>query len=148
MQTNPAFTSPTFVATTNSKVAWPQDPFQPASPNVLTTRQDRPKLIAPAYKWQALPSLIQNDPYLQGWNATIFGNATSYFNLTPVEYIKDGDSGFLDVARAIKMRVKAFSYVYRMTNDTKWVDRTWAELLVCFLTFFLKKKTRLNVYSR
>ena len=32
--------------------------------------------------------------------------------------------------REIKMRVKAFSYVYRMTNDTKWVDRTWLELQV------------------
>lgn len=43
----------------------------------------------------------------------------------------DGDSGILDNAREIKMRIKAFAYVYRMTNDTKWVDRTFTELQVC-----------------
>lgn len=42
----------------------------------------------------------------------------------------DGSSGILDNAREIKMRLKAFAYVYRMTNDTKWVDRAWAEIQV------------------
>ena len=83
--------------------------------------------------WQALPNLIQNDPYLKGWNDTIFGNATAYFSLDPVVYHMDGDSGILDNAREIKMRIKAFAYVYRMTNDTKWVDRCWAEVQVSFV---------------
>ena len=94
-------------------------------------RTDRPRLIAPAYKWEALPKLIPNDPYLQFWNDSIFGNATEYFDLDPVEYHLDGGSGILDNAREIKMRVKAFAYVYRMTNDTKWVDRAYKELQVC-----------------
>jgi hypothetical protein len=42
----------------------------------------------------------------------------------------DGTSGILDNAREIKMRIKAFAYVARMTNDTKWVDRAWAEIQV------------------
>ena len=98
-------------------------------------RPDRPRLIAPAYKWQALPTLIKNDPYLQGWNDTIFGNATTYFSLPPVVYFMDGDSGILDNARNVKMRIKAFAYVYRMTNDTKWVDRAWAEIKVSYIRF-------------
>jgi hypothetical protein len=40
----------------------------------------------------------------------------------------DGGSGILDVSRQVKLRLKAFSYVYRMTNDTKWADRAWLEL--------------------
>ncbi|KAG6911560.1 hypothetical protein DXG01_011862 [Tephrocybe rancida] len=123
-----AFTSPTFTSTTNSAISWPVDPFKPSKPDVLTTRTDRPRLIAPAYKWQALPALIKADPYLKGWNDTIFGNATVYYAAQPVKYNLDGDSGILDNAREIKMRIKAFAYAYRMTNDTKWVDRTWAEL--------------------
>jgi hypothetical protein len=122
------FTTPTFISSTSSKLAWPQDAFQPSNPDVHTPRPDRPRLIAPAYKWQALPTLIQNDPYLKGWNDTIFGNATDYFGLPPVVYFMDGDSGILDNARDVKRRIKAFAYVYRMTNDTKWVDRAWAEL--------------------
>ncbi|KAJ3496343.1 hypothetical protein NLJ89_g10497 [Agrocybe chaxingu] len=110
-----AFTSPTFIASTNSKIAWPEDPFKPASPTVLT--------------WDALPNLIASDPYLKGWNDTIFGNATEYFNLPPVVYFMDGDSGILDNAREVKMRIKAFAYAYRMSKDTKWVDRAWAEVL-------------------
>ncbi|PPQ64475.1 hypothetical protein CVT26_002014 [Gymnopilus dilepis] len=126
--TNAAFTTPTFIPTTNAKVSWPKDPFTPASPSVLSVRPDRPRLIAPAYKWEALPTLIANDPYLQGWNDTIFGNATAYYSLPPVVYHMDGSSGILDNAREIKMRLKAFAYVYRMTNDTKWVDRAWTEI--------------------
>jgi len=119
------FTSPTFNPASQS---WPQDSFQPQNPSVLNVRPDRPRLIAPAYKWQALPSLIQSDPYLKGWNDTIFGNATDYFSLPPVVYFMDGDSGILDNSRDVKRRVKAFAYAYHMTNDTRWVDRTWVEI--------------------
>lgn len=67
------------------------------------------------------------------WNDTIFGNATAYYALPVVSYFMDGDSGILDNAREIKMRIKAFSYVYRMTKDTKWADRAFKELQVCIL---------------
>lgn len=121
-----AFTTPTFTET--SGLAWPADPFKPSSPSATTVRQDRPRLIAPSYKWALLPSLIPNNAYLTYWNETIFGNATAYYSLPPVVYFMDGSSGILDNCREIKMRVKAFAYVYRMTNDTKWLDRTYVEL--------------------
>ncbi|CAL1695085.1 unnamed protein product [Somion occarium] len=123
-----AFTSPTFHPSNNEALAWPKDPFQPSSPSRTSVRPDRPRLVAPSYKWQTLPTLIQTDPYLKQWNDTIFGNATQYYSLPPEKYFMDGGSGILDNAREIKMRIKAFAYVYRMTNDTKWVDRTWQEL--------------------
>ncbi|KAJ7606146.1 chondroitin AC/alginate lyase [Mycena polygramma] len=120
-----AYTSPTF----NSAAAgWPKDSFAPSSPSVLSVRPDRPRLIAPAYKWAALPALIASDPYLTLWNTSIFNNASQYDALPAVVYFMDGDSGILDVAREVKQRVKAFGYVYRMTNNTHWVDRTWEEL--------------------
>lgn len=122
------YTSPTFNPSTSSAPTWPADPFQPQSPNVLNVRPDRPLLIAPAYKWQALPSLIQTDPYLNEWNNTIFGNATDYFALPPVIYFLDGDSGILDNSRDVKRRLKAFAYAYLMSNDTRWVDRAWVEI--------------------
>jgi len=56
------------------------------------------------------------------------GNASTYYSLPPVVYFMDGSSGILDNARDVKMRIKAFAYAYRMTNDTKWVDRAWAEI--------------------
>ena len=130
-QTNTAaFTTPTFHPTSDDSLAWPADPFQPASASPTNVRSDRPRLIAPAYKWQALPQLIANDPYLKEWNETIFGNATEYYGLSPVQYFMDGSSGILDNCRYVKERVKAWAYAYRMTNDTKWVDRTWSELQV------------------
>ena len=119
-------------------------------------RPDRPRLIAPAYKWQALPSLIKSDPYLKGWNDTIFGNATDYFSLPPVVYFLDGDSGILDNARDVKRRVKAFAYAYLMTNDTRWVDRTWVEIQViccyCVLSYlfthrFFEERRRKRDYD-
>ena len=64
------------------------------------------------------------------WNDTIFGNATDYYNQPVVAYYLDSGNGILDIARQIKMRIKAFSYAYRMTNNTKWVDRAYKELQV------------------
>jgi hypothetical protein len=121
-----AFSSPTLVA--SSKIVWPADPFKPGTPSPTTIRQDRPRLFAPGYKWDALPQLIQSDPYLKGWNDTIIGNATAYYALPPVKYNMDGPSGILDNAREVKMRIKAFAYAFRITKDTKWVDRTWVEI--------------------
>ncbi|KAF9244547.1 chondroitin AC/alginate lyase [Melanogaster broomeanus] len=123
-----AFTTPTFLSTSDANLSWPQDPYQPSSPSPTQVRPDRPRLIAPSYKWEALPNLIRNDPYLSFWNESIFVNASQYFALPPVAYIMDSGNGILDPAREIKQRVKAFSYAYRMTNDTTWVDRTWTEL--------------------
>jgi hypothetical protein len=111
-------------------LAWPEDPFQPSNPSPTSVRSDRPRLIAPAYKWAALPTLIANDPYLKTWNDTIFGNATAYYSLPPVVYFMDGSSGILDNAREVKMRIKAFAYAYRMSNDSSWLDRAWVELQV------------------
>ncbi|KAJ7765415.1 chondroitin AC/alginate lyase [Mycena maculata] len=120
-----AYSTPTF---NTAAAGWPTDSFAPATPSVLSVRPDRPRLIAPAYKWAALPALIASDPYLTYWNASIFSNASQYDALPAVVYYMDGDSGILDVARQVKQRVKAFGYVYRMTNDSHWVDRTWEEL--------------------
>ncbi|KAF7784641.1 CAZyme family PL35 [Agaricus bisporus var. burnettii] len=121
-------TTPTFRPTSDDVLSWPQDPFTFSNPSPTSLRTDRPRLIAPAYKWQALPALISNDPYLRGWNDTIFANATRYYNEPPVQYFMDGPSGILDNARDVKRRIKTFGYAYRMTNDTRWVDRTWTEL--------------------
>ncbi|GJJ09899.1 hypothetical protein Clacol_004123 [Clathrus columnatus] len=123
------FTVPTF--TTNPKLTYPADPFQPANPSPTQLRQDHPRLIAPAYKWAVLPELVQQDPYLSEWNATIFGNATDYFNSPPVPYVVDGaltKSGILDPCRQVKERIKAWAYAYRMTNDSRWAERAWTEL--------------------
>lgn len=129
LQTNTAlYTSPTFAS--DATLSWPTDSFQPSSPAPTSVRSDRPRLHAPAYKWNALPNLIKNDPYLEFWNDTIFYNASVYYDLPVVQYYMDGDSGILDNAREVKERIKAFSYVYRMTNDTKWVDRAYQELQV------------------
>ncbi|CAK5267623.1 unnamed protein product [Mycena citricolor] len=120
-----SYTTPTFNA---AAAGWPADSFAPATPSVLSVRPDRPRLIAPKYKWDALPALIAKDPYLASWNHSIFLNASQYDALPAVPYFMDGSSGILDVCRMIKQRVKAFSYVYRMTNNSHWVDRTWEEL--------------------
>ncbi|KZT32797.1 hypothetical protein SISSUDRAFT_1066653 [Sistotremastrum suecicum HHB10207 ss-3] len=126
-----AFVAPTFVASATS-AAWPSDTFTPSSPAPTSVRSDRPRLIAPKYKWDALPGLIANDPYLQEWNATIIGNATAYNQSSLVQYTVDGGlslSGVLDVARQVKERLKAYAYAFRITGNKGWVDRAWDEIL-------------------
>lgn len=70
---------------------------------------------------------------MANWNATIFANASKFYDLPPVPYTTDGGltgSGVLDVAREIQLRIKHWGYAWRLSNDTKWVDRAWTELLV------------------
>ncbi|KZO90230.1 hypothetical protein CALVIDRAFT_490810 [Calocera viscosa TUFC12733] len=139
-ETNQAvYGSPTFIADASTASSdgvpstFPADPWSPgANPDPTVTRPDRPRLIAPSYKWAALPAMIAEDPYLWGWNETIFGNATFYYNEPLTNYSIDGGysgSGVLDVARQVKVKVKSWAYAYRMTNDSTWVDRTWRELV-------------------
>lgn len=77
---------------------------------------------------------IPADPYLSKWNETIFLNATKYYNMPPTNYSIDGGlggSGVLDPSRQVQLKVKHFAYAWRMTNDTKWIDRCWLEIQVC-----------------
>ncbi|KAE9397953.1 hypothetical protein BT96DRAFT_966108 [Gymnopus androsaceus JB14] len=122
------FVSPTFASSAKASLTWPTDTFSAATPAVTSVRPDRPRLIAPQYKWDVLSDHIANDPYLSYWNETIIGNATTWYNDDPIQYVYDGGNGILDPARRFKQRAKAFSYAYRMTNDTKWVNRLWTEI--------------------
>lgn len=118
---------------TDSKVSCESDPYTFTDPSSFAVRDEHPLLVAPAYKWNCLLNQIPNDPYLSSWNATIFLNATKFYNYPPTNYSIDGGlggSGVLDVAREVQLRIKHWAYVYRMTNDTKWVDRTWLEVTV------------------
>ncbi|KIK56064.1 hypothetical protein GYMLUDRAFT_248066 [Collybiopsis luxurians FD-317 M1] len=122
------FVSPTFASTAKASLTWPSETFTPAAPAATSVRPDRPRLIAPQYKWSVLADHISNDPYLSYWNESIFGNATTWFNADPIPYVYDGGNGILDPARQFKQRAKAFSYAYRMTNNTKWADRLFTEI--------------------
>ncbi|KAK0557369.1 hypothetical protein OC846_000588 [Tilletia horrida] len=99
----------------------------------LSNLRPHPRIIAPDYEWQCLPSRINSDAYLTIYNATVFANATAWYSMPPTNYSIDGGftgSGILDVSREVQQRVRAWAYAARMTNDTKWVDRTWKELQV------------------
>lgn len=75
--------------------------------------------------------MIDADPYLAFWSAQIIQNATDLTGQPAVPYDIDGGldkSGVLDVARKMKQRIKNLAYAYRITKDTKHVDRAWLEL--------------------
>lgn len=115
----------------NPSINWPDDTWTTDSPSITNLRPDRPRLIAGKYKIDALPTLMEGDPYLAGWHEIIMANATRYSEMPPVVHVFDGGptaSGILDPAREVKQRIKHFVYAYMMTGNTAWVDRTWREL--------------------
>ena len=70
---------------------------------------------------------------MANWNATIFRNASRFADMPPVAYTPDGGltgSGVLDNAREIQVRIKHWGYAWKLSNDTKWVDRAWLEIQV------------------
>ncbi|PVG03343.1 hypothetical protein CPB86DRAFT_793765 [Serendipita vermifera] len=123
------FGEPTF-AQLSADSEWPEDDFAQANPS-LTNLRPHPRLIAPQYKWDALPRLIEKNAYIKYWDSVIMGNATAFSDLPVVVHVFDGGpsgSGILDPARETKSRIKHFAYAYRKTKETKWVDRAWREL--------------------
>ncbi|GAA6057364.1 hypothetical protein JCM3770_005727 [Rhodotorula araucariae] len=96
-------------------------------------KKTHPLLIATENRWECLPKLIAADSYMSYWNDTVYANATRFYDMSPTNYSIDGGytgSGVLDVAREVQLRIKHWAYAYRLSNDTKWVDRTWRELVV------------------
>ncbi|KAM0750669.1 hypothetical protein T439DRAFT_289176 [Meredithblackwellia eburnea MCA 4105] len=121
--------APTVIA--SSALSCGSDPYQFSNPASLTVRAEHPLLFAPKYKWDCLPKQIAADSYMASWNATIFANATKFYDMAPTQYVEDGGlsgSGVLDVAREVQLRIKHWGYAYKISNDTKWVDRAWLEL--------------------
>lgn len=109
-----------------------KDPWK-ATNNLNNGRPGHPRLIAPQYMWDCLPSKIQNDAYLTAWNHTIMTNASTWLGAKPVTYDVDGGltlSGILDVSRIVQQRLKAWAYAYRMTRDKKYSDRAYQEMSV------------------
>lgn len=115
-------------AAVSAAAAWPTDPSPPSE----SSPRAHPRIGAPGYKWEALKGgLVDKDPYLKQWHQGILANADANLTESPVTYELDGGltgSGLLDVARIVKARVKNWAYAYQMTDDKKYVDRTWKEL--------------------
>ena len=86
--------------------------------------------MADAARWGCLPQLVEQDAYMKSWNSSIMQNATELAALDPVQYIIDGTSGVLDIAREVKVRLKAWAYAWRVTGDQQWIDRAWKEIQV------------------
>ncbi|BGP47560.1 hypothetical protein JCM10450v2_003423 [Rhodotorula kratochvilovae] len=121
--------APTTLA--NSSLACTAD--DTSSISLSRPKTSHPLLIATENRWACLPKLIATDSYMAYWNDTVFANATRFYDMTPTNYSIDGGltgSGVLDVAREVQLRIKHWAYAYRLSNDTKWVDRTWRELVV------------------
>lgn len=141
-QTTDVYGNPVYPTTTGSAIiAEPttlvdasytcDDPYSFTDTSSLTVRDEHPLLIAPSYKWDCIKGQIADNHYLSFWNDTIFANASVYYDYSPTNYSIDGGltgSGVLDVAREVQLRIKHFGYAWRMSNDTKWVDRAWTEL--------------------
>lgn len=133
---NPAFLSSVNTASPSgngAEVATCTDSNPPSGSLSANSLRSHPRLMAAQYEWDCLPSKIAKDAYLTVWNATIFQNATKWASMPSVNYSVDGTfsgSGILDPAREVQQRIKAWGYAWRLTKDTKWVDRAWTELQV------------------
>ncbi|KAH8821971.1 hypothetical protein F5884DRAFT_746259 [Xylogone sp. PMI_703] len=117
----------------NDSISWDPDPREPKSGLLTEVQPQHPRLFAPSYKWSRLPALVAADPYLASWNETIFERAAQFHGMEPVNYTMDGGptgSGVLDIAREVQLRIKHWAYAYRMSNNTKWANRVWEEVVV------------------
>lgn len=133
---NPAFVNEANTASptgNGNEVATCTDSSPPSGSLSANALRSHPRIMAAQYEWDCLPKKIAKDAYLTVWNATIFQNATKWYSMNSVNYSVDGTfsgSGILDPARQVQQRIKAWAYAYRLTKDTKWVDRAWTELQV------------------
>ena len=120
-------------ATGSSATCSASNPQYSTGSSGIRVRTDHPVLMADSARWDCLPQLVEQDAYMSAWNSSIMQNATEMAAMDPVQYITDGGlggSGVLDIARELKVRLKAWAYAWRVTGDQQWVTRAWTELQV------------------
>ncbi|KIW13005.1 hypothetical protein PV08_08192 [Exophiala spinifera] len=99
--------------------------------DALSVVNEHPRLFASGDQWNGLGAQIAKNDYLRQWNETIIDQANELYSEPVIPYPDDCNVSVgctLEVARYIQLRVKHWAYAYILTNDVKYVNRTWEEL--------------------
>lgn len=94
-----------------------------------------PRVIMRQADFDRLKTLLKTDTTLQEYKSRLeysFGPSSSRFQGAPVKYeIADGVR-LLPVSREVKSRVIIWSLLYKLTEDSQYVQRIWKELTAVF----------------
>lgn len=99
----------------------------------LNVGMGHPRLFALQSRWWYLLESQTMDPYITLWNNSIFALAHSLFSEVPITYRlgpSTSTDDILNVARVVQLRIKVWAYAYRLTGQSKWVERVWKEVQV------------------
>lgn len=118
---------PRFLSVASAQPAF----FAGSSLENLKVLSTHPRLFARLEKWESLGELTKKDAYLSSWNQTIFEIAEQHLSQPPPIYVLDGTNGVLDIARVVQLRIKLWSYAYRLSGgNVKWKDLVWNEVML------------------
>lgn len=99
----------------------------------LEVRRPHPRLFATKEQWALIETKTFTDPYMIRWDQTIAERAERWRAQSPTPYNLEGPlngNGVLNTARRVQLYIKYWAYMYRTTQDDKWRDRIWEELVV------------------
>ncbi|KAH8898699.1 hypothetical protein GQ53DRAFT_877792 [Thozetella sp. PMI_491] len=116
-----------------NRSSWGADETVWASESEVKVWRTHPRLFGSSREWQTLVSLIPTDPYLSRWNKSIFDAADAAYSEPALSYVIDNSletEGVLNTARALQLRIKYWAYAHRLSQDLKWKERIWKDLLV------------------
>lgn len=95
-----------------------------------TLAQGHPRLFATAERFERLRQQVANNP--SGKPATWFRSLTNSARIlltnAPVAYVPDERDTILETARTVIDRISKLALTYRITGDTNYAERAWAEV--------------------
>ena len=103
--------------------------YAEGGPTVADIARAHPRLLATEGRWNALPGQIATDTVSTSLNGTAIRAADEALTLPVVTYTKSDGVRLLDVSRTVLDRTYSLTYAWRLTRDSKYVERLWNDLV-------------------
>lgn len=118
-----AFTLPSFSQERHAvQMSVPENMF-------ATLKKVHPRLMATAEDFEAAKARIASDAKMKAWFEEIKKSGDKILTESPSKYeIPDG-LRLLSTSRRVVGRIYTLGFLYKMTNDSKYAERAWEELL-------------------
>lgn len=110
-------------------VPYGADAALPPQGSILATlAAGHPNLLATPERWAWLAEQVTTPGQIKTWYDSVKSSADSILNQPVSQYVLDNRSVLLSVSRTVVDRVYKLAMVYRISGNSVYAERAWAEL--------------------
>ncbi len=114
----------------NQEIYWDNvKPEQALSENSFVNNlKKHPRVFV--HDWDVIREKTDADVMTRKWYANLKSSADSALRTSPTAYKINSRGNVLESARSARNRIMALAFVYKITEDSKYLDRAYEEMLI------------------